>query len=187
MPDRRVVRAWLVGHHGFAFLFSTGVLTLGLWLFATESVPGVTGGPPIPLWALGPPAYAGLASITTLDSIPVVGRDRVVRIGRACWLGVVLAVSVTGTAAVGAATGLASLPLGTGLLVALTFASAPVLGVTSVVVAAVPAVAIVILTRSVDGRQASIWDPSTAPAVWVALALLCMAGCASYVRRGEAR
>ncbi|WP_408898620.1 hypothetical protein ACJ5H2_05805 [Nocardioides sp. R1-1] len=141
---------------------------------------------PIPLWALGPPAYAGLASIATIDSIPVVRPDRIVRIARACWLGGVLAVSVTGTAAVAAATGLASLPLGTGLLVALTFAAAPVLGATSVVVAAVPAVAIVTLTRSLDGRQASIWEPSTAPAAWFALALLCLAGCASYVRRGGA-
>lgn len=183
-----MLRAWSIAHHGLAHLASVVVLTTLLVLFARSQVPGVTGGPPIPVWALCPPAYAVLASVATVSRMPDAAADpRTLRPARAGWLVTVLVVSAVGAGGVSHATGLGGLVPATGVLVALTFGASTLLGLGSLLVGAVPAVVVVTLTRSIDPDRAALWDPSRAPALWALLTIAGLAGALAYAAWGARR
>lgn len=180
-----MVRTWLVAHHGFGFTLSAAALTAALCWFGRALVPGATGGPPIPLWALSPPAFAILASAVTVNSmpelVPSIGR---LRCGRLAWLLLVLLVSCVGAALATLATGLGSIVPATCLLVVLTFGASAVLGRSALLIGAVPAVAIVTLTPTVTLLEAELWLPQRDPRLWLLLVAVAAVGAIRYVLIG---
>lgn len=181
MSRPSVVRAWLVAHEGFLVGSAMLLTALGIRWGATWLLP-VPGTPRrVPFWQLTPALLAMLASIATVNRLPV-GPGRAQRLARAAWALVVIGAAAGCAAVVGLGTGLPSLVPGTAAAVGLTVAVAALAGRAAVWVGAGWAAIVLMRVNKVAATE-DLWSglPDRAR---LALLVVVALGLVGYARAG---
>jgi hypothetical protein len=179
-----VVRAWLVAHELRAVLTVMAALTVVLVLGSDALLPVPGAQRPLPVWQLIPALYAAVASVATTNALPArTGGHRVV-VARACWCASVVAVVGACVSVVDLGSGLPALAPASMVMVAATFAIAPLLGRGSVCLGAAAMVHVVVNAGRYTSGE-SPWTPG--PSVVVPVVALVVLGLCGYALLGPSR